>query len=908
MARLMVNLRFVWFSVGAAIGVSDPTETQLFQLGKHSAVDEMLTPCVDTDNGAKDREGFGCADGYSNKDYCIPGTYDTDDFSPMVMCCTCHTDAPTATPTAPPSASPSGTPTATPTLAPTPAPTPAPTHTPCSSVDGSDVSEQYPCVCGTALCEADMSGRASFLPRPSSEVCTKSSSNCSQLICQGDPASWRSTYGDCSSYAKGAPSDGFCKDKDVDTDMEAYKVCEECQVCYRPPSPAPTPAPTEAPTLKPTASPTPAPTHGPWDQVTHAGIARVTCRSFSTDKIECENTERESCKYECLEKALFLKHSYFQFSAENSTCHTGASCEVVVTDEDSEVYANPDAFFMVAGTTALQLTLPDFSNTTSAPRLQARDQQETTEFQCGPGRGGARRAGCTASKVDIDRSQFVPKELLLIDGGLPIRFGRDITSCPLGWKVFSPTSERDWVAVKAARIRSAPIPLDDMPVDIVADEDAPSEDPTDSSSSTTPWKTLDRSTWHLRSTPFRPRGYRYKRDCYVRISDTSRADDIKFAYGCSKTTSYLCQRQQVLPFAQASYSQMVQATEWLASVIMATRSGLAADPFNLEGAQLLVSGYIEPRGGRRLAAGVAGVVTTYDVAVDNVSEANALDQELTNTANDPGTAAALQASSQSDMPNGTTVTSVAVPEPSVKVEPPPPTPAPTSAPTSSPTSSPTASPTPSPTPHPTPVPRTHRPTASPTASPTDSPTVAPTAAPGSSSTNVAAQGDPHLINMHGQRFDLMVPGVHVLLQIPKAARPEETLVRVEADARALGGACADMYFQALNVTGQWARAAADGGGGFHFSVSAPVEGATTGWIPVGKVDLKVAWGHTADGTHYLNMYARHLSKTGYAVGGLLGEDDHMKESTPPAYCKKSISLSSLDSVAETEQGSIAEAN
>jgi len=71
---------------------------------------------------------------------------------------------------------------------------------------------------------------------------------------------------------------------------------------------------------------------------------------------------------------------------------------------------------------------------------------------------------------------------------------------------------------------------------------------------------------------------------------------------------------------------------------------------------------------------------------------------------------------------------------------------------------------------------------------------------------VAATGDPHMQNIFGQRFDLMQPGKHTLLQIPRAASDSDALLRVMADAEHEGGACADMYFKALNITGEWVSA------------------------------------------------------------------------------------------------------
>merc|ERR1719343_1963249 len=78
----------------------------------------------------------------------------------------------------------------------------------------------------------------------------------------------------------------------------------------------------------------------------------------------------------------------------------------------------------------------------------------------------------------------------------------------------------------------------------------------------------------------------------------------------------------------------------------------------------------------------------------------------------------------------------------------------------------------------------------------------------------AAVGDPHLQNVHGERFDLMKPGTHVLINIPRGATAERTMLRVQASARQVGGQCADMYFQEVNVTGSWAEAKQ--AGGYHY--------------------------------------------------------------------------------------------
>jgi len=152
---------------------------------------------------------------------------------------------------------------------------------------------------------------------------------------------------------------------------------------------------------------------------------------------------------------------------------------------------------------------------------------------------------------------------------------------------------------------------------------------------------------------------------------------------------------------------------------------------------------------------------------------------------------------------------------------------------------------------------------------------------------VAAVGDPHLTNIHGQRFDLLKPGRHVMISIPRGVSAENTLLHVEAEAHRLGGSCEDMYFQELAVTGSWAEQTKAGGLLYQ---AQNVNNMTQEWLWFGKVELKVVHGRTQEGVRYLNLFVEHLSQTGLAVGGLLGEDDHTEAATPPEKCVQSISL------------------
>lgn len=143
----------------------------------------------------------------------------------------------------------------------------------------------------------------------------------------------------------------------------------------------------------------------------------------------------------------------------------------------------------------------------------------------------------------------------------------------------------------------------------------------------------------------------------------------------------------------------------------------------------------------------------------------------------------------------------------------------------------------------------------------------------------SGKGDPHLTNMQGERFDLYRSGVHALLQIPRKALPEETVLRVEADAVRKGAACADLYFQTVNITGSWAE---ETGGKLQFFADEGV--ADKSWRRFGEVDLKVVGGKTGTGITYLNVLVKHLSKVRFPVGGLIGNDDHTEAASPGPEC------------------------
>ncbi|CAK0822742.1 unnamed protein product [Prorocentrum cordatum] len=167
----------------------------------------------------------------------------------------------------------------------------------------------------------------------------------------------------------------------------------------------------------------------------------------------------------------------------------------------------------------------------------------------------------------------------------------------------------------------------------------------------------------------------------------------------------------------------------------------------------------------------------------------------------------------------------------------------------------------------------------------------------------SATGDPHLQNMFGQRFDLVRPGKAVLVSVPRGTPVEDALLVVEADARRLGTHCSDMYFQEINATGTWANKVRPGG--FHFDAH-DARDETPKWLKLGLVELKVGSGHTDKGQPYLNVYVKNLQRTGYRVGGLLGEDDHTEAAAPEKGCQKMLSLEArLYGQASDLKGSVA---
>jgi len=195
-----------------------------------------------------------------------------------------------------------------------------------------------------------------------------------------------------------------------------------------------------------------------------------------------------------------------------------------------------------------------------------------------------------------------------------------------------------------------------------------------------------------------------------------------------------------------------------------------------------------------------------------------------------------------------------------------------------------------------------------------------------------AVDDPHLVNIQGQRFDVLQPRTHTLLQIPRGAATAHTLLRVDATMTSFVANCAELYIRTLHVAGRWANEATGGPLTFHAGgdglgrrgssgVTLGTGDALTGirsapprgvkWIqdgprekgiisrvavPLGPTRAVIDWMRTQRKgmkLSYLNLRVFRLGQVNNSIGGLLGLDDHSFAASMPEECKATSALSAL---------------
>jgi hypothetical protein len=158
---------------------------------------------------------------------------------------------------------------------------------------------------------------------------------------------------------------------------------------------------------------------------------------------------------------------------------------------------------------------------------------------------------------------------------------------------------------------------------------------------------------------------------------------------------------------------------------------------------------------------------------------------------------------------------------------------------------------------------------------------------------VSGVGDPHLSNMRGEHFDIFQTGIVPLLQLPRRAMLENTLLLLEANAKRMGDVCS-VYFQSVTISGIWTNQSEP------IQFFANPHGDPRGmkwkeWRRFGTVELKIV--RQIKGIDYINVYAKLSGLAGYAVGGLLGSDDHKAMSTRPRQCSHRHAAALVSSIA-----------
>lgn len=148
-------------------------------------------------------------------------------------------------------------------------------------------------------------------------------------------------------------------------------------------------------------------------------------------------------------------------------------------------------------------------------------------------------------------------------------------------------------------------------------------------------------------------------------------------------------------------------------------------------------------------------------------------------------------------------------------------------------------------------------------------------------------GDPHMTSITGAKFDIVRPGNHTLLHIPRFSTQGDNLIDVRGFVKHEGSTCLDMYIDSLHITGKWVVERQLGVLSFFSGKRTEL---SDNWLTFGVLKLKVVHGSTSGGTKYLNLFAKDLSKVHFSIGGILGLDDHSQAATREEECKRAISL------------------
>jgi len=202
-------------------------------------------------------------------------------------------------------------------------------------------------------------------------------------------------------------------------------------------------------------------------------------------------------------------------------------------------------------------------------------------------------------------------------------------------------------------------------------------------------------------------------------------------------------------------------------------------------------------------------------------------------------------------------------------------------------------------------------------------------------TDVRAIGDPHMVNVHGEQFDIKRGGRYTFLNIPRyvPSTGERSLsIRALVNPLKGKGLCTgQMYITGLRLTGEWLFPLRS----LEFSVkpanrlvvndNGPVDSDAfaellpprmgkvkrlhpampkniykhvdylTVKLSLGPTDITVGWAHNfKPRANWLWMSMTGLGQVRESMGGLLGEDSHRVASTKPRYCDEAGPFASFE--------------
>lgn len=171
---------------------------------------------------------------------------------------------------------------------------------------------------------------------------------------------------------------------------------------------------------------------------------------------------------------------------------------------------------------------------------------QTQYLNLTPRKGSPR--SCKCSKVDLT-GRYSPGTLIKCLECTEVRKTTQKNSCPTGFKLFSPRSRQDW---KTFLSSTGPLRAPNFIIDVTRPSNGCGGCTGHAMRSTQPqqatWRTSDRSSWWLRSTPYSEPNGDYHANCYMDLWRTphNTENNIQFNDGsCSyRSRSYYCQPKQ----------------------------------------------------------------------------------------------------------------------------------------------------------------------------------------------------------------------------------------------------------------------------------------------------------------------------------------------------------------------------